>query len=265
MLSSYKSKGLIVFLIVLLTLQTVEALTVRSSGDSITVGSSLRVFGSGFSPDSSVWIYINEKVVEIVKASKTGNLSATVRVPDVPCGYNAVWAVDDVGNKDGASFYVTPRIEVTPKRVQAGSNVTITGRGFSSNAVVLLELLEKPRSYGLEGILRKSVKTDEKGYFEVNLEIPATLSGYYLIDVSDLRCRETVSTKLEVYQPIPKTPKPTPTPKLTPEPSQLEKEETIGITPQLTPKIAPKTKSTPGFELLVALGSIVLVLLIRRR
>lgn len=242
-----------------------------------SVGTSCRVTGGGFTPDANLGIFFGDKIVAIAKTNLRGDFSVNLEIPEAPCGHHKIMAVDEVKRNAYAVFNVTPKItKLSTKSAQAGSSITITGKGFSANSEVELRLanLFDVTEITLEEILaKKIVKTNEKGTFEDKFEIPVVSSGYYLIYAYDPKCGvETDYSKIEILEPK-KTPVPTTTPIVTPVHKEISNsEEKSTITPQTTPppQTPPKTpiskpsRSIPGFEVLICLGGMAIALLVLR-
>ncbi len=243
-----------------------------------SVGASLRVTGGGFTPNSNLGIFFGEKIVTIAKTDLNGGFSARFDVPEISCGLQKVMVVDEVKNNAYTSFNVTPKItKLSSKEGRPGSTITITGKGFSADSnveIVLSNLFDVSGMTFKEVLAKKIVKTNEKGTFETNFEIPDVPPGYYLIYAKDPVCGlETEYTKFEILEPkITPTPAFTPTSTPTPKETVIREEEVkpsenLGVaqqTPTKTPMLKVQ-KSTPGFEIVIAIGGITIAFLISRR
>ncbi|MEM4944759.1 MAG: hypothetical protein QXU31_00420 [Archaeoglobaceae archaeon] len=240
------------------------------------VGTSCKVTGGGFTPDSNIGIFFGDKIVAIAKSNLRGEISVNVEIPEVPCGLHKIMVVDEVKRNAYTFFNVTPKItKVSSKQANAGSTITITGKGFSENSEVELRLsnLFDVKGIILEEVLaKKIVRTNEKGTFEEKFEIPVVSPGYYLLYAYDPKCGvETDYTKFEILEPK-KTPVPTTTPIITPVQKEISNSEeksmttpqTISSTTPIKTPISKSSKSIPGFEVLIGLGSIIITFLVLR-
>lgn len=277
MICNISAKWILFLSILLLSVQTSGASAwVKINPWEGNVGTSFRITGGGFTPDSNIGIFFGDKVIAIAKTDLKGSFSLNVEVPEISCGFHKVMAVDEVKNNAYMIFNVTPKItKFSSKEGRAGSTVTITGKGFSADSEVELILANFFDVSGLtfkEVLASKIAKTNEKGTFEVKFEIPDVAPGYYLIYAYDPKCGvETEYTKFEVLEPK-LTPTATPTPKITVVQNEMassgEVAEFVPTTASKTPTIIKTPtlkKQTPGFELVIAFGGIAIALLVSRK
>jgi len=232
-----------------------------------SVGTSVSIKGKSFSMDSEVRIYW-EGIDKIMKSSKTdskGSFSASITVPQVPCGYYKIKAVDEVGFNAYSIFRVTPKItKISATKGPPGGVITISGNGFSANSDVDIVFLDPFNETWI--ISEKRVKSNETGVIQVSFEIPQTSAGEYRIFALDSK----TGLKTEYFRFIVTAPENTPTPTAT-TPKEQNKTNQTTKPATTTPKVTPKTpatfspRSTPGFELLLSVGGIVLAHLIWRR
>ncbi|MCS7144531.1 MAG: IPT/TIG domain-containing protein [Archaeoglobaceae archaeon] len=266
-------------IVVLLVL--ISAIQVSSSAGWIIinpsegeVGTEFWVRGGSFVPNSKVAIIFENINIGITTADLRGNILLKLEVPEISCGYHRVMAVDEVKNNAYTFFNVTPKItRLSSTEGRPGSVITITGKGFSANSEVKVRFVNLFEITGFlqeEIIKEETVRTNEKGTFEIKFKIPDVIWGYYLIYAYDSKCGVgTKYTKFEVLEAkTTPTPKPTVVKTPTTGKNELAEESESGlVTPPKTPKSTPaKTqKSTPGFELLLALAGISTALLVLRK
>ncbi|MEM4508485.1 MAG: IPT/TIG domain-containing protein [Archaeoglobaceae archaeon] len=230
-----------------------------------TVGSSVSIKGEGFSMDSEIRIYWEDKLLATSKTSSKGSFSASISVPQVPCGYYKITAVDEVKYNAYATFRVTPKItKISTTKGVPGTIVTISGNGFSANSDVDIRFVDPFNETWILSQMR--IQSNNSGVIQVNFEIPQVSAGDYRILAIDLKTGlKTDYTKFTVEAP--KTTA-TPTPATT---QPQDQNKTNQTKPTTTPKTTPKTpvtyspKSTPGFEALIAIGGIATAILVSRR
>jgi len=230
-----------------------------------TVGSSVSIKGEGFSINSEVRIYWEDKLRTTAKTSSEGEFSASVKVPEVPCGYYKITAIDEVKYNAYATFRVTPQItKISTTKGSPGTVISITGNGFSANSDVEIRFIDPFNETWI--LSQKRVQSNETGVIQISFEIPQVLEGDYRIFAIDSKCGlKTDYSKFTVVAP-----KSTPTPTTTlPEGQNNKTNQTVK--PTTTPKTTPKTpvtyspKTTPGFELAIALAGIAVALIVSRK
>ncbi|MCS7144532.1 MAG: IPT/TIG domain-containing protein [Archaeoglobaceae archaeon] len=236
-----------------------------------SVGSSVSVKGTGFSMDAEVRIYWEDKLLASTETSSNGEFSASIKVPQAPCGYYKIKAVDEVQYNAYATFRVTPKItKISTTKGAPGTVVNISGNGFSASSEVDLRFVDPFNETWI--LSEKRVYANESGVIQAGFEIPQVSAGEYRIFAIDSKTGlKTEYSKFTVVEP-----KATPTPKTTQPQDQTNKTNQTNQTnqttkPTTTPKATPKTpvtyspRSTPGFELLLALAGISTALLVSRK
>ncbi|MCX8172354.1 MAG: hypothetical protein N3D09_01915 [Archaeoglobaceae archaeon] len=261
---------LLIFLTIAILIQTSSATGwIKVNPFEGTVGSEFLIMGGDFTPNSLVGIFFGERTIDIIKTDINGSFLKKLKVPEIHCGKHGLLVIDETKKNAKILFNVTPAITKLSKvRGAPNTSITITGKGFSANSDVEVRFVNLFEYQGIskEEIIReKIVKTNEKGTFEIKFEIPTVAPGYYLIYAHDPECGlKTEYRKFEVLEPkTTPTPKPQQTQKTKPAESDTQKGEKVE--PQKTPKALKASKSTPGFELLIALGGIAIAFLVARR
>lgn len=227
------------------------------------VGTSVSVRGAYFLLNSEVKVFFEDKVRGSGKTDSKGNFSISITVPEVPCGYYKIMAMDEVRNNAYTTFRVTPKLTKLSTSVGVpGSTVNITGNGFSANWQVEVRFIDLFNE--TQNLVVKRTQANENGVIQVELEIPNVPPGEYKIYAVDSK----TGLKTEYSKFTVELPKTTPTPTTTP----LEKTQTNQTVKTPTPTTPQKTtpppstpKRTPGFEALIAFGSIATAVLISRR
>ncbi|MDI9611298.1 MAG: hypothetical protein QFX36_08220 [Archaeoglobales archaeon] len=226
------------------------------------VGTSVSVRGTNFLLGSEVRIFWEDKVMSSAKTDSRGSFSASIKVPEVPCGYYKITAMDEVKNNAYSTFRVTPKLtKLSTSKGVPGSVVNITGNGFSANSQVEVRLIDLFNE--TQNLAIKSIQANEKGVIQVEFEIPNVPAGEYKIYALDSKTGlKTEYTKFTVELPK-TTPPPTTSPPTKNQTEQTNK--TPVTTPQKTTPPPYTPKRTPGFDVMIALGGIATALLISRR
>lgn len=225
------------------------------------VGTSISVKGTNFLLNSEVRVFWENTLAGSGKTDSKGSFSVSIKVPEVPCGYYKITAVDEVKNNAYTTFRVTPKItKISSSQGAPGSFVNITGNGFSANSQVEVRFVDLFNE--TQNLAVKKVEADEKGLIQVELQIPNVSPGEYKIYALDAKTGlKTDYSKFTVV--LPKT---TPTPTTTPTVDKNQTNQT-STTPPTTPKKTPTAytpRATPGFEALIAIGGVATALLILR-
>jgi len=261
-------------LLIFLCIQTGHASGwIRISPIEGSVGDSVRISGGGFGPDSNVGIFFEEKIVAIAKTDLNGVFSVRLDVPEISCGIKTVKVVDEVRRNAYTTFNLTPKItRLSSREAPAGSSITVTGKGFSANSdveVILANFFDVSGIVLKEVLAKKIARTNEKGTFETNFEIPYIASGYYIIYANDPVCG--LESNYIYFNVLEAKSKSTPTPAATSTPNvtSSQEKEVANMTkptespPKKTVETSTKVqRSTPGFEFLLAVGGIALAYLI---
>ena len=263
-------KLLLVAGIAVFVIQSISAVipspSIQINPVSGSVGTSVGVRGTGFSINSEVRIYWEDKLVSTSKTDSDGRFSASVGVPEVPCGYYRITAVDEVKYNAYSTFRVTPKItKISTTQGSPGTVVSISGNGFSANSDVDIRFVDPFNWTWI--ISQKRVRSNDAGVIQANFEIPQTSEGEYRIYALDSK----TGLETEYFKFTVTVPKTTPAPTKTVSNEQSNKTNQSAGSATTTPKVTPKTpvtfspKSTPGFEFLLAVGGIAAAFLISRR
>jgi len=164
-------------------------------GDIITVN------GTGFAGESTVTLYLgNDTATNLVKlgtvvTGSLGSFSTTFDVPEetteggkIIAGTYTVYAVDDKGNDAGDSFEIRLLyIKLEPDEGLVGTEVTVTGRGFTPSSTVDIYFgIGNP--YYPDGFFQKvksGVPTDSAGDFTTTFIVPEAIAGTYEVAAED--------------------------------------------------------------------------------
>ncbi|HMK62336.1 MAG TPA: IPT/TIG domain-containing protein, partial [Acidimicrobiales bacterium] len=123
------------------TVFDVAAITL--SPTSGTVGTSVTISGSGFTPGGTIsqttGVTFGGSDVTLNASqtvSSTGTWSATFTVPNASHGSQAVTATDSSGVSTSTTFSVTAAVTLSPTVGTVGTSVTISGTGFSGGGSI---------------------------------------------------------------------------------------------------------------------------------
>lgn len=266
--ASLKKGPLCLLLIFSLTITAVAQLpspSILISPVEGAVGTSISVRGSNFLLNSEIRVYWEDKLVASGKADSKGSFSVSVKVPEVPCGYYSITAIDEVRNNAYTSFRVIPKItKLSPSKGAPDSLVNVTGNGFSANSQVEVRFIDPFNETWIIAVSK--VEANEKGVIQAQLKIPRVNAGEYKIYALDARTGlKTEELKFTVEEPKPTTPKPTTTPVQSETGNTNKTNQTTKPTTQQKTPVTYTPKSTPGFELLIAIGGVATTLFVLRK
>ncbi|NHW22962.1 MAG: hypothetical protein HA489_01715 [Archaeoglobales archaeon] len=232
------------------------------------VGSSVSIKGKDFSIESEVRIFWEgkDKIMASTKTDSKGSFSASITVPQVPCGYYRIKAIDEVGFNAYSTFRVTPKItKISATKGSPGTVITISGNGFSADSDVEIRFLDPFNETWI--ISQKLIRSNDTGVIQANFEIPQTSEGEYRIYAVDSK----TGLKTEYFKFTVTAPKTTPVPTTTTSNEQSNKTNQTTKPTTTASRVTPKTpvtfspKSTPGFEFLLGVGGIAAAFLMSRR
>jgi hypothetical protein len=145
------------------------------SNNKGNVGTGVTITGTGFASESDITItFANEKVA-IGKSDKLGSFSDSFIVPPMVKGDYRI-KISDGTNHDYVNFSIEAVTTLNPLNGNVGTEVTITGSGFSllSNVTV---------KYDKSTVV--STETDETGRFEAIFCVPKSKHGVHTVTVTD--------------------------------------------------------------------------------
>ena len=162
--------------------------------DHGAVGTDVTVTGNGFLSvtDNPITIKYNDMAVatdpEIVTVGINGNFGAIFKIPS-GTGSTGTITVSDRFNTLSTNFNSAATINTNPLRGQVGTEITATGNGFKSAAVIKI-------SYG--GIEVGTTTADIDGKFITTFLAPASATGNHQITITD-----QISSLQSVFSVIP--------------------------------------------------------------
>ena len=152
------------------------------------VGTEVAVIGAGFGPAERVSLRYDDREVSIVIADEEGSFHTSISIPASVTGEHRVTTEPESTEH---TFTVVPRIVVDPPEGDVGTEVTVTGTGFSSGDVSL--------KYDAEEMV--AAVADDRGSLQASFVIPAGAAGEHPIATGSQQCVETfiVTPRLHVH------------------------------------------------------------------
>ena len=161
-------------------------------------GDTIEVTGKGFSKENGITIVFRNATVEYVpttipatvETDVSGTFTATFDVPSALAGSQnygsfTVRASDDVSVlNDTAAFIVGPSIELDPDEGPEGTVITVTGKGFTANAILSVGNVTWDGTYNMQ-IVGNTITVTSSGTFSGEIVVPSWGIGNYEILVSD--------------------------------------------------------------------------------
>jgi len=160
---------------------TVNA-AVKISPASFTGGSTISVTGTGFAAYSVISALIDGNVVSAnaATADSTGSFTiASYTVPKMPGGSHTFQLTDTSGDAVTANFSITQAITITPTSGAPGTNVQVTGNGFSANSAITISF------DGNNVTLSTTPRADSTGTFSASFAVPRASGGNHPVMASD--------------------------------------------------------------------------------
>jgi hypothetical protein len=162
--------------------------TITLYPDSGTLGTVVIVGGSGFLPNSAIFINIDRLVLNNGSAmgqpDLLGQFAIPVLIDGLVAGAHAICAVSSAGGEGGcAQFVVTgplPTVTLSISEGLPGAQFTVKGSGFPPFETIRLYFDDDITTGGVPryGCGVPGWPLDAKGAFTANCEIPYSTSGY---------------------------------------------------------------------------------------
>ena len=154
------------------------------SANEITVGSTIIVSGIGFASYKTIQVLIdNLPISGTIISDSSGKFSDfNLKIPEIIGGTHTVTARDTLNNTGKNDFSVNPSISINPDNGAVGTNVTITGNGFSS-------ITDNPITITYNGGVvttnPESLTADGNGNFVAIFKIPSGMGSAGIVTASD--------------------------------------------------------------------------------
>jgi hypothetical protein len=170
---------------------------ITASPSSGPPGTVVGVTGRGFRPSATVRItYNNANMVTqpaSVSTDSAGTFTASFTIPSIVSGNYAINASDGV-NTATASFAVASNIEISPATGSVGSELIVSGTGFTPSGRVAL-------TYDDQSMI--TVTADGAGSFSVSFNVPASVAGQHSISARDLTAQGVVASASFTVESVP--------------------------------------------------------------
>jgi hypothetical protein len=157
----------------------VIVISVSLSPDQGTVGTEVRVSGSGFEDREDVEIEFGGSSVDISRGddqtSSSGAFTSYFIVPESTAGDHTV-TVTVHNDEAEADFEVEPDITIEPDEGAANERVTVTGTGFAYREDITITI---------DGEDVGGDETDSSGSFEAQINVPELGAGSFDVDAED--------------------------------------------------------------------------------
>jgi len=162
--------------------------TVAGPGNLVTLA------GTGFGYRTDVNIILGVRPITTVRTSDKGDFEVVFNIPDVlPKTYD-MKAEDVYKNQAKIRFTVAATIGLSPTSGAIGSEVTITGDGFTPG---------KGITTTFDGTVVLSAVADIFGEFTATFDVPPSISGTHQITVTDGTYTEDFIFFVEAESPLP--------------------------------------------------------------
>jgi len=158
---------------------TIIANEISLSPTKGTVGTEVRVTGSGFDGSESIDIKFGSTDVAISRGdddtSSSGSFTSYFNVPENTAGDKTV-TVDVSGDEGEADFTVEPAIEIDPADGAVNERILVSGTGFAYRKDVTITF---------DGDEVGGETTGSYGSFEAYVNVPEVVAGEYKIEAED--------------------------------------------------------------------------------
>lgn len=138
------------------------------SSTSVTAGTTIVVYGSGFGASRTVTIYVDSTARTTTTTDTVGIFSVSLQIPSGAGGTHTVTATDSALNSASATYAVIPSISLSSGSVTVGSQLTVTGANFAASTTV--------RIY-VGSALIATATTNTSGSFTTTITVPQGTYG----------------------------------------------------------------------------------------
>ncbi|MFC1864292.1 beta strand repeat-containing protein [Chloroflexota bacterium] len=154
------------------------------------MGIQVTITGTGFAATGAITIQMGNTEVAKATADDKGSFSQEFLVPQLDAGnYNLT--VTDGTNALSAPFFITASFRISPTDGHVGSNVTVSGTGFSDTVSV---------RYDDSAVATATVGAN--GAFSAVFTVPASIHGTHIVSVNDATNRLKSTFTMESSQPL---------------------------------------------------------------
>jgi hypothetical protein len=166
-----------------------------------TPGDKITVKGAGFAKEVDVTIKFAGDEVVTGKTDDYGSFQVTFPLPVKSPGSYDIEARDKDNNKDTVVFSIAAGINLSPKTGAVGTEVTISGTGFTPAAMVTI-------TYATEPVIVATTIAHANGKFSATFTVPKSKHGEHTITATDGANVVTTTFTMESTRP------PVPVPRL---------------------------------------------------
>jgi hypothetical protein len=141
------------------------------------VGDTITMTGSRFSAnEKDITILLDSQaVVTDIEANSKGEWEASFTVPEMPAGEYIVTAEGEHTKREDiseCSFEIEPYIVLSPDQGHVGTDLTVTGCGFTANEDVVILYDDSQVA---------TAETDDKGAFQATFSVPKSQHGEHQV------------------------------------------------------------------------------------
>ena len=146
--------------------------------DEGSPGATVTVEGTGFGERVDVTIEFDGKEVAEDESDRDGTFSVTFTLPAKGPGTYKIRAEDEDRNRDDVNFNIATDINLSRTTGNVGSEVTVSGSGFTPNTTVTV-------TYASEPVVVATTTAEDTGKFSTTFTVPKSKHGEHTITASD--------------------------------------------------------------------------------
>jgi len=181
---------------------------INLSPDEGVPGEEITVYGYNLTAETRVYIYYDGDRLTLprIDTDGDGDFKVDIIIPESYRGVHEVGAYIAGSFEATEDFIVEPGLTVEPEEGTVGTDVTVEGHGFFEDEQDI------EVRYYLDGnytVMRDDIEADEDGWWEIDIQIPASDQGSHEIDaegedssfaeVQDVTFEVTPSVSLDKY------------------------------------------------------------------
>ena len=151
-------------------------------------GTSVRITGSGYSPNSTVTLNIGGEPLAPLRADQRGQLSGTVRIPSTSGGSKVITASAVGAEAAQAPFNVTPTLVISPTTATPGDRVKVSGTAFRANETGIRVRFDNAD-------VASGIQADGNGLWSADITVPNTTAGSHNITALGTSTRAGIPTR----------------------------------------------------------------------
>jgi len=172
--TTYKKEGKILAV----TKFTVTGITLVDPAQG-TVGTEVEIEGVGFDKEETIEVFYDGDEIDIEsgddETDRKGKFELTIIIPKSAAGAHTI-KVEVKKDEGKAKFTIEPKMAISATSGRIGDRVTVTGTGFGDGVKVTV-------TFGGDEVA--TGKTDYKGNFSINFDVPSMRAGKYDVIAED--------------------------------------------------------------------------------